>query len=162
MGVMSATHRLPFARLFEGGDGADISGERAAAAEVGGVADRGDDAGRGLGADAVDGGKQPADLVLAQFAVEVSVEIAQAVAQGVEVIAGVADLQAIGGAMVLSDRAPCGVDKLARQVQADVMAAVVAHGGQTAYRHGRGRRRRWGSRAGWRWPVRCRGCARSG
>jgi hypothetical protein len=73
-----AADRLPFARLFEGGDGADISGERAAAAEVGGVADGGDDAGRGLGTDAVDGGEQLADLVLAQFAVEVAVEIAQA------------------------------------------------------------------------------------
>ena len=111
MGVSGAAYGLPFARLFEGGDGADISGERAAAAEVGGVADCGDDAGGGLGADAVDGGEQPADLVLAQFAVEVAVEIAQAAAQGVEVIAGVADLQAIGGAVVLSDGAPGGVDE---------------------------------------------------
>ena len=126
---------MPFAGLFEGGDGADISGERAAAAEVGGVADRGDDAGRGLGADAVDGGEQPADLVLAQSAVEIAVELAQAAAQDVEVIAGVADLQAIGGAVVLSDGAAGGVAEQARQVQADVMAAVVAQGRQTAHRH---------------------------
>ena len=161
-GGEGAAYRLPFARLFEGGDGADIGGERAAAAEVGGVADVGDDASRGLGADAVDGGEQAADLVLAQFAVEVAIEIAQAAAQGVEVIAGVTDLQAIGSAVMLSDRAACGVDECARQVQADVMAAVVAQRRPDGAPTRRGRRRRWGSRAGWRWPVRCRGCARSG
>ena len=39
-----------------------------------------------LGADAVDGGEQPADLVLAQCAVEVTVEIAQAVRRNVSMI----------------------------------------------------------------------------
>ncbi len=101
----SAAYRLPFARLFEGGDGADISGKRAAAAKVGGVADGSDDAGRGLGTVAIDGGEQAAHLMFVQFAVEVAVEIAQAATQGVEVIAGVADLQAIGGAVMLSDGA---------------------------------------------------------
>ncbi len=64
---------------------------------MGGVADGSDEtAGRGLGTDAIDGGEQAAHLMFAvQFAVEVAVEIAQAATQGVEVIAGVADLQAI-------------------------------------------------------------------
>ena len=88
-----------------------------------------------MGTDAVDGGEQPAHLVLAQFAVEVAIELAQAAAQGVEVIAGVADLQAIGGAVMLSDGAAGGLDEQARQVQADVMVAVVAQGSQPAHRH---------------------------
>ena len=52
---------------------ADVSGERARRTKVGGIAELGDETGRGLGASAVDGGQQAADLMLTQFAVDIAV-----------------------------------------------------------------------------------------
>jgi hypothetical protein len=110
-GGEASARSLPFARLLEAGDGTDISGERAGAAEVDRVADGTDDAGRHLRADAVDGSQHAADLMLAQLAVEVVIELAQAAAQQVEVLAGVAHLQAVRGPVMVADRTPSGVDE---------------------------------------------------
>ena len=106
------------ARLLEAWDDADVGRERAGGAEVGGIAQFGDQACGGGGADAVDGGQQAADLMFAQFAVDVAVEFAQAAAQEVEVLAEVTHLDAISGAVVLADGALGSVDQGPRQILA--------------------------------------------
>ena len=90
--------------------------QRGGVSEVGGIAEFGDQAGCGLRADAVDGGEQAANLVLAQFAFDVAVDIAQAVAQHVEVIAGIANLQAVGRAVMLANRAARCIDEGASEI----------------------------------------------
>ena len=67
-----------------------------------------------------------ADLVVAQFAFDVALDFAQAAAQQVEVLAGVAGLQAVGRAVVLADGALCGLDQRAASSGPTLVAAVVA------------------------------------
>ena len=71
--------------------------------------------GGGLGSDAVDSGEQAADFMATEFIFDVVVELAQSLAQRIEVLAGVADLDAIGGAVMLADGAAGGVDEGARR-----------------------------------------------
>src|SRR2546427_264968 len=106
-----------------GSRGAECGGQRGGAAKGGGVADFGDDAGGGIRANTVNGGQQPPDLMLAQFAFDVPVELAQAAAQHVEVITGVTDLQAVGGAVMLPDRAAGGVREGAGGGDVQLMSA---------------------------------------
>src|SRR6185437_13053026 len=78
--------RLPFSRMTQARDGADVGRERSRAVEVGRVADRGDDARGGVRTDPIDGRKKPADLVFAQLAFDVAIDLAQAAAQDGKVI----------------------------------------------------------------------------
>src|SRR4029077_10949315 len=94
------------------------------------IAGNGDDVGRSLRADAVDGGQQAADLMLAQFAFDVVVELTQPSAQDIEILAGVANLDAVGGAVVLTHRTPGGGDECSSEVEADLMPPVIAQRSQ--------------------------------
>lgn len=67
-----------FAGLARGGDHADVGGDRASIAGLGGIVQFSDDAGGGPGADPVDGGQPGADLVVAQQALDVAPKGAQA------------------------------------------------------------------------------------
>ena len=73
--------------------------------------------------------------MLAQLAVDIAIELVQAPAQGIEILARIADLNAIGGAVMTADRVACRVDKRAGKVESDLMAAIVAQGGQALDRY---------------------------
>lgn len=139
-GEAGASGRV-FAGLARGGDHAHVGGERPGIAELGGIAQLGDEAGGGLGADPVDGGQQGADLVVAQQALDVAREGAQAAAQQVEVFAGVADLDPVGLAMVAPDGDLGGLDELPGQGVPDRVAPVVAEAGEPGDRDALKRRR---------------------
>jgi len=122
-GVKTGTHVVAFTRLLEPGDGPHVGSERTGAAEQRGVTDDGDDAGGGLRADAVDGGEQVTDLMLAQFALDIVVELAQPAAQQIQILAGVTHLDAVGHALMLADRMPCSVDQRAGEIETDPVGA---------------------------------------
>lgn len=126
---------LPCARLAEARDGADERGERARAAEVGRVADPGQQAGGGLGPDARDRGEQLADVVGAEQALDVALDGAEAAAPEIEVLAGVADLQAIGLAVMLADRGRRGGSERLGHLLTDPVTPVIPPVGQPADRN---------------------------
>lgn len=98
--------------LFEAGHGADIGGKGCGASEAGRVADGGDDAGGGLWSDTLDGGEQLADLVGVEQVPDIALDVGEAFAPEVEVLADVRGLQFVGGAVVLADGGLCGLDQL--------------------------------------------------
>ncbi len=124
-----------FAGLAECGDDADVGRRRAGGAEVGGIAEFGDEPGRSIGADAVDAGEQRADFVHAQGGVDVMVELAQAPTQGVEILAGIAHLHAVGCAVMVADRTLGRVDAQAGELGTHWVSAVVAQFGEAFDRH---------------------------
>jgi hypothetical protein len=107
---------LTFAGLSEARHGADEGRECAGATEVRGVADSRDEAGRGLRPDPWDGREELADIVGVQQALDITFHGAEAAAPEVEIFAGVADLQAIGLTVVLTDRGCRRGDECLRQL----------------------------------------------
>jgi len=118
------------AGLLEAGHHADIGRERSRTLEARRVTYGGDDAGGCLRADAVDGEQQLADLVALEQAVDVALDLDQAPAPKVEVLADVAGLQPIRRPVVLTDGAFGGFDQLGGPLGSDQMAPVVAQLGQ--------------------------------
>ncbi len=128
-----AVLRLPdWVRL---GNDADVGRKRGGGAEVGGVAEFGDQACGGVRADAIDGSEQLADLMLAQFAVDVAIELAQATAQDIEVLAGVTHLDAVRLGVMASDGVLRRLDQRAGQFRADLVTSVVAQLGEALDRY---------------------------
>lgn len=80
----------PFARLSEGGHNTDIGGKGPCGSEARRIAGDGDDARGRIGTDAVDAGQQPPDLVGVEQALDVALDLLQATAPEVDVLADVA------------------------------------------------------------------------
>ena len=129
---MAALAAGGLAGLPEAGDDAEIGGQGVGAFEACGVADGCDDAGGGLRSDTLDGGQQLADLVGVEQVFDVALDVGEAFAPEVEVLADVRGLQLVGGSVVLADGSLCGFDELLGQLGADEVAAVVAQLGEAA------------------------------
>ena len=81
-------------------------------------------------ADAVDAGEELADLVGLEQALDVALDLLQAAAPEVEVLADVARLQRVDRPVMLADRALRRRDELLGELGADEVAAVVAQLGE--------------------------------
>ena len=125
-GAMSLT----LAGLPEAGHGANERGKRAGAAELGRVADPGDQASRRLRPDAWDRRQEFADIVSAEQTLDIALHGAEAATPEVEVFAGIADLQTIGLAVVLADRGRRRGNERLGQCLPHAVAPVNAQPGQ--------------------------------
>ena len=121
----------PGDRLWRWHD-ADVGCERRGVPEARGVAHSGDDAGGRLRANALDGHQQLAHLVGIEQAVDVVLDLGQALTPKVEILADVARLQPVGWAVILADAAAGGLDQLRGQLAAYQVTAVVAQLGQAS------------------------------
>src|SRR5713226_1790383 len=90
----------------------------------------GDKHGRGVVADPGDAGEELADLVLLEPGGDIAIEPLKPLAQSLEVLAGVAYADLMGGRVLTANRNRGGVDQLLRQFLAYAVAAVVAQPGQ--------------------------------
>src|SRR5512132_3401955 len=133
-GLAVAHDGAAFARLLETGHHTDVGGERRRIGEAAEIAEFGDEADHGVGADARDRGEQRADLVFFELAADVVVQFPDASAQQVQVLAGVADLDAVGGTMMVADRDLGRPDQRRGQLRADLVDAVVDQLGETSRR----------------------------
>ena len=142
-GVADRTEAGPLAaalaRLLEAGHDADIGGQRRGIAETAEIAEFGDEPSGGVGADAFDRGEERADLVIIELAGDVAVQFPDASAQQVQVLAGVADLDAVGGTMMVADRDLGRRDQRRGQLRTDLVDAVVDQLSETSRRSSAGR-----------------------
>lgn len=113
---------IALARLAQGRDDAEMGGERAWAVDGRWVAGLGDDAGGALRSDAVDGGEQLSDLV----GVGQVLDVGQAPAPEVEILADVAGLQRAGRPVMPADGARGGLDQVLGEFRPDRMPPVAA------------------------------------
>ena len=111
---------------------ADESGKGTGAFEMGGIAGGGDDACCGLWPDAIDAGDQLACDMGIEQVLDVVLDLGEALAPSVEVLADMSGLQLIGGSMMLTDRMLGGLDQGMCQVGSDEVSSIIAQPGDAA------------------------------
>jgi hypothetical protein len=112
----------------------NIRGQCPGAPEARGIAEFGDEHGRGIVADASDGGQELADLVLLELGGDIAIEPLKPLAQGLEVFASVTHTDLMRRAMLTPDRILGGIDQLPCEVLPDQVPSIIVELGQTFVR----------------------------
>jgi hypothetical protein len=111
---------------------ADESGKGTGAFEMGGIAGGGDDACCGLWPNAIDAGDQLACDMGIEQVLDVVLDLGEAFAPSVEVLADMSGLKLIGGSMMLTDRMLGGLDQGMGQFGSDEVSSIIAEPGEAA------------------------------
>jgi len=120
------------AGLLEAWDEAHRGGQRGGTAECAGVAQFRDQARRGLGAYAVDGRQQRANVMVAQLALNVPLELLDPLPEDLQILAGIAHWDLIGRGLVLAHRLPSRLQERLRELRPDEMAPIIPQRGQAS------------------------------